>query len=113
VNKFALVAFLFCLTSSIVNAQNPSMISTEKTILCAAAKDIFDVLSGKDINEVPVWIGMDDADKKMAYSLFVNSKTKNFTLVQFNQTVACILGTGQNSTNLIGGNQVIEHVVSF
>jgi hypothetical protein len=45
---------------------------------------------------MPLWIGKDETEKS-EYVIFVNSKTKAFTIVQMGQQVGCILGIGYKS----------------
>lgn len=43
---------------------------------------------------MPAWVGKDEGSK---YVLMANEKTKTWTIVQFNDQVACVLGTGTDS----------------
>ena len=51
------VAFLFCLTSTIANAQSgqlpPGFITTNKPVLCGPADTIFKGLADQEIDEKP------------------------------------------------------------
>jgi len=38
--------------------------------------------------------------------LFVNEETKSWTLIQFDEKIACVLGTGENSTQLFNGPKI-------
>jgi len=40
------------------------------------------------------------------YSLFVNDDTKTWTLIQFDDTIACVLGTGGFSTYIFNGPKI-------
>lgn len=93
-----LVAFLFCSTSTIVNAQIvPEFVTLNKPVICGPAETILKGLADDDINEKPIWIGQDDTGKS-EFILFVNSKTKAFTIVQFGKITGCILGIGYKSS---------------
>ena len=95
--KKSAVAFLFCLISTIANAQiGPQFVQIPKMVLCGPAAIVFKGLADKDVNEQPLWIGKDDAEKS-DYALFLNEKTKAFTLIQYTGTTACILGIGYHS----------------
>jgi hypothetical protein len=37
------------------------------------------------------------------YSLFVNEETKSWTLIQFDEKIACVLGVGEASTRIFNG----------
>ena len=91
------VAFLFCLISTIANAQAESNFKQiPKPVLCGPVELIFKSLTDSDINEQPIWTGKNE-DSKSDYALFVNPKTNSFTLVQFGKECGCILGVGHKS----------------
>jgi hypothetical protein len=90
------VAFLLSLNSSIANAQFQS----EKPIICDQTKKIIESLT-TNFYEKPIWTAM-DAQDGTRYSLFVNSKTGAWTLLQMTPEYACILGVGEESTLLAG-----------
>lgn len=87
----SLAAFLFCLTHSVANAQQ---VQIEKTVVCDKTAEVFEVL-GKQHQEVPVWGGK-NSEEKSNYALMLNTETKTWTLIQFNNNVACVLGTGND-----------------
>lgn len=90
-----MVAFLFCLVSSIANA-GPSF-TTSKSVVCSDVKTIIEFLSGEDFREMPNWAGKDENSR---YVLMLNEKTKSWTMIQFNDQVACILGAGTDGSIL-------------
>lgn len=87
--KNTAVAFLFCLNSTIAYAIQP--FTVEKPVYCSDVKTLIEFLSGQDYREVPSWIGKDESSK---FVLMANEKTKTWTLVQFNNQIACVLGSG-------------------
>jgi hypothetical protein len=92
------VALLFCLISTIAHAQNslpPGFVNTTKPILCGPLDTVFKTLASKEINERPLWLGQDNNGS--TYALFVNSDTTGFTIVQFGEQMACLLGLGEKS----------------
>ena len=94
------VAFLFCLTSTIANAQQqPGFVQVPKPVLCGPAAEILKALADTEINERPVWIGKNE-DGRSDHMLFVNPKTGAFTLVQIGKEMGCILGIGFSSQTL-------------
>ncbi len=91
------VAFLFCLTSTIANAQSGSnIVEIDKTVLCSSTRSMLETLNKPDIQEIPIWVGQSD-DQKSNYTVFMNTKTGSFTVLQFNPEWACILGMGERS----------------
>jgi len=89
------LAFLFCLTSSVANAQ--SAVQLDKPVTCTTFKAVVEILSGI-YKEEPHWNGVGPASK---YIMFVNPETRAWSLVEYSDTgVACIIGTGERSTLL-------------
>ena len=87
--KHFLITLLFF--PLLVQAQ---VIKAEKTIECAPLSFVLEALAKSDYEEMPVWIGQQE---NTHYSLFVGGKTKTWTLIQFDEKVACVLGSGLNS----------------
>lgn len=93
--RYLTLAFLFCLTSSIANAQS---FETSKPVICDNTQRVIKVLLEK-YNEKPVWAAVNPEDDTR-FSLFVNSKTGSWTLLQMTSKIACIIGVGEGSTML-------------
>lgn len=91
------VAFLFCLISTIANAQiGPEFRQIPKTVICGPFETILKGLTDKDIDEKPIWVGQDES-KNSSYIVFVNKTTGAFTIVQLGKEIGCILGIGYKS----------------
>ncbi len=91
------VAFLFCLTSSIAYAQ---AFEARKPVLCDSIQTLVKSLT-ENYNEKPIWMAINPVDNTR-FSLFVNDKEGSWTLIQFTSDVACILGVGTDSKLLLG-----------
>lgn len=91
------VAFLFCLTSTLANAQT---FQTNKPVICDDSKTIISHL-GERYGERLIWLANDTQDLSK-FGLFVNEKTKTWTLLQFTSEVACIVGLGKDSKLILG-----------
>lgn len=70
-------------------------IKMQKEVWCADTESVFKVLTAGELQESSSWIGQDGETN---VTLLQNSKTKAWTIVQFNQNIACILSSGKNST---------------
>jgi len=90
----SVLAFLFCLTGSIANAQ--PAVQLDKPVACSTLKAVVEQLSGM-YGEEPHWTGLGQSSK---YIMLVNPKTQAWTLVEYTDTIACIIGTGERSTLL-------------
>lgn len=69
-----------------------------KPVVCMETAVLLSALTSEEINEKIHWAGKSEEDESNFF-LFVNQKTKNWTLVQLNEKVSCILGTGLRSTD--------------
>lgn len=88
------VAFLFCLTSTIVYAEPFEL---QKTVICDRSTAVLNGLQAGQYKEVPRWTGIASNDET-SFVIMANEKTGTWTIVQFNSEVACILGEGKNSS---------------
>lgn len=75
-------------------------VTVEKPVICEKAEVVVSGLLANDFKEQPIWVG---SDEKSKYSIFANSKTGSWTLIQFNSTIACILGAGEKSRLIFNG----------
>jgi len=99
------VAFLFCLNSTIAYATQP--FTVEKPVVCSDVKTIIEFVSGQEYREVPAWVGKDETSK---FVMMANEKTKTWTLVQFNDQVACVLGSGTDGQILLQKSSIKRHL---
>ena len=81
-------------------------VTVQKPIECADTATLLRGLSGSDYKEKPIWLGIDTDSTVSKYSLFVNDETKTWTLNQFDENIACVLGTGENSTQIFNGPKI-------
>lgn len=94
---------LVLLLPSLLTAQ-PVII--QKPVTCVDTKTLLQGLVGSDYKETPVWIGFESGAEVPKYSVFVNQQTKTWTIIQFNDTIACVLGTGINSAQIFNGPKI-------
>jgi len=87
------IAFLLALTSLVANAQT---FKTEKPVVCSDLKTVIEYVSS-EYNEIPFWNGTDETSK---YILMVNNQTRTWTMIQYNDSAACVVGVG-NRAHLI------------
>ena len=91
------MAFLFCLASSIANAEP---FPSTKTVICDQLTVVVEALSSK-FDEKVVWMGKDINDGT-TYVLTANEKEHTWTYIQSDGKLACILGLGTGSTVKLG-----------
>lgn len=87
--------FLIFLTSLVVGTALAQPVTTKKEVQCDKTDVMISILKGKDFEEVPIWLGKGDS-KAPNYSLFVNAETKSWTIIQFNNELSCVLGSGES-----------------
>ena len=81
-------------------------VTVQKPIECADTATLLRGLSGSDYKEKPIWWGIEPGATVSRYSLFVNEETKSWTLIQFDEKIACVLGTGDASTQIFNGPKI-------
>jgi hypothetical protein len=81
-------------------------VTVQKPIECADTATLLRGLSGSEYKEKPIWLGIDPSSTVSKYSLFVNEETKSWTLIQFDEKIACVLGTGEASTQIFNGPKI-------
>jgi hypothetical protein len=81
-------------------------VTVQKPIECADTATLLRGLSGSDYKERPIWWGIEPGATVSRYSLFVNEETKTWTLIQFDDKIACVLGTGENSIQIFNGPKI-------
>ena len=96
--RYIIMAFLLCLASSIANADTDYRpFELEKTVSCGPAAKLLEFLE-RDYNEKQTWVGIDTGPGESYIALLVNPSNKRWTLVQYNSSTACILGSGIRGT---------------
>lgn len=78
-------------------------VTVEKPVICDKAETVITGLINGDYKEKPIWTG---TDEKSRWSIFANDRTKTWTLIQFNDRIACIIGTGEASKLVFTGPKV-------
>jgi len=68
-----------------------------KSIVCGDIKTVIKELSTK-YEEQPFWSGVADGSK---YILLVNPTNKSWTMVQYDNKVACVIGAGVRANLII------------
>jgi hypothetical protein len=75
-------------------------VTVEKPVICDTPKIVIETLTGTGYREQPFWAGN---DKSSRYIMLVNEDTGSWTIVQFNNNIACVLGTGENHRQIFLG----------
>ena len=78
-------------------------VTVEKPLVCEKTEKVIESLQNGQYKENPSWVGYDE---KSRYALFVNEKTRTWTMIQFNEKIACILGVGEGSKIVVSGPKV-------
>lgn len=95
------MAFLFCLASSIANA---APIERRKVVMCDAVETVFRTVF-EEYKEKPVWFAK-DIPTPTQYVITANAEQDTWTLIQYDDTQACVLGVGTGSKFPIIGKEV-------
>ena len=81
-------------------------VTMQKPVECSDTATLLRGLGSSDYKEKPIWWGIEPGATVPRYSLFVNEQTKSWTLVQFDEKIACVLGTGEGSTQIFNGPKI-------
>ena len=87
------MAFLFCLTSSIANAQE--VIELNKSMKCGKAEFVMNHFT-TEYQEVPIWVGKTNFGTHI--TLLVNKEKRSWTMIEYDASIACVLGAGDTSS---------------
>jgi hypothetical protein len=88
------MAFLFCLTSSIVNAQ--SIIDLTKPLKCSDPKTLMNYYSKTD-RKTPIWVGKTLHNSYI--TLLINKETHSWVMIEYDDNLACVLGVGEEKSS--------------
>ena len=101
-----IMAFLFCLISSIAGAQVPNRtFQAEVQLNCAPAQTMLEFLA-REFGQEQIWVGQDKLTKTpTTIAVMRNSVTGSFTVVQYSAHVACIHSSGPSSSPEPGSMQ--------
>jgi hypothetical protein len=92
--------YLLLLALLVVGLTVAQSVTVQKPVDCVNTETLFQGLIGSDYKEKPIWLGVEPGTTLSKYSLFVNEQTKTWTLIQFDEKMACVLGTGEASTRI-------------
>ena len=98
--------YLVILATLVVGIVVAQTVTVQKPLTCAPTSEVVSTLIGSDYKERPIWMGMEPSTPPSRYSLFVNNETKTWTLIQFDDKIACVLGTGEDSTEIFNGPKI-------
>ena len=91
--------FLFIMTFA-VTAVLAEQKTINKPIVCEETRIVLSALLSSEYEEIPIWMGTGPNSR---YSLFANEKTKSWTLIQYDEKIACILGVGDHYRMVYNG----------
>ena len=92
------VAMILILTSLVASAQS-KLIEIDKPVTCSDPKTVIETLSDQ-YQEQPFWSGRGTESK---YVLLVNPKTSTWSIVEYNDKLACVVGTGKGARQIFLG----------
>jgi len=98
--------YLLLLVVSVIGIVAAQPVTVQKPVDCVNTETLFQGLIGSDYKEKPIWLGIQSDAPLPKYSLFVNEQSKSWTLVQFDEKIACVLGTGEASTQIFTGPKI-------
>jgi hypothetical protein len=91
--KNTAMAFLFCLISTIANAQE--IVDLVKPLKCSDAESVMNYFT-INYQETPLWVGKTTTGTWI--TLLVNRETRTWTMIEYDVKMACVLGAGETSS---------------
>jgi hypothetical protein len=88
-----ILALTFC---SAIEARTGELFRSTKTVVCGNLGEIMEKITGADWREEPIWRGGPNEYQNMT-TLFFNSETGSWTLIEYRNQTGCILGNGMSS----------------
>ena len=98
--------YLLLLALLIPNLLVAQPLTIQKPVTCVDTKMLLQGLTSSDYKETAFWLGIEPGAEVSKYSVFVNQQTRTWTIIQFNDKIACVLGTGTESTQIFSGPKV-------
>lgn len=74
-----------------------------KPIVCEETSVVLTTLFSGEYQEFPIWMGTGENSR---FSLFANEKTKSWTLIQYDEKIACVLGVGTQYRMVFNGPSI-------
>jgi hypothetical protein len=87
------MALLFCLISSIAHAQE--IVDLQKQLKCSRAESVMNFFKD-NYQETPLWVGKTTTGTHI--TLMVNRETRSWTMIEYDASLACVLGAGDVSS---------------
>lgn len=99
------MAFVLCLISTMVPAQD--IIDLTKSMKCSDPQKVMNYFV-ETHKEMPVWVGKSVHNSHI--TLLMNRDTRSWTLIEYDNNLACVLSAGENKT---GSSSEIQTVLSM
>ena len=87
------MAFLFCLTRWMANAQE--IFDLTKPLKCSDAQKVINYFTDTH-KETPVWVGK--SVHKTHITLMMNKQTGSWTVIEYDDKIACVLAAGEDKS---------------
>jgi len=88
-----IMAFLFCLISSIAGAQE--IVNLNKVMKCSEPQKVMNYFVDTH-KETPVWVGKTVHNSHI--TLLMNRETRSWTMIEYDDRLACVLGAGEDKS---------------
>jgi hypothetical protein len=88
------MAFLFCLISSIANAQG--IVELTKPMKCSEVENVMNYFLDNH-KETPIWVGKTVHNTHI--TLLANKDSRSWTMIEYDSRLACVLGAGEEKTS--------------
>lgn len=94
--KYLLASVAIVFSMSSIAMEKAQVFTLNKPMQCAPAQAVFDEFASL-FGETPLWVGKEE-NTNSYITLLSNKQTGSWTMVQYDSTTACILGSGKNGS---------------
>ena len=98
---------IFLMLSLLTTLAQSEPRAVNKKVICDNTSTLMDSLVNGEYSEKPVWSGV-DSETNTTYGVLMNSKTGTWTIVQFDDRMACVLGVGEEAKSLMHGSKNVN-----
>lgn len=84
---------LGCLLLPAVSLAQPVVVDNK--MICNSTRIVLAEIAKSEYREVPLWVGEVSKESKVKLAIVANEKTGSWTLLQYNDEVACLMSVGE------------------
>lgn len=93
-----LLIIALCMPMFSYSQEKQELRTIDKKIVCTTADNLSQAIANSSFKESPVWIAKDDTS---SWAIVASQETGTWTLIQFDNNIGCIVGSGVGQATLV------------